>query len=105
MLFVQPGSLRLSVGASYRHNSARLYAYLRAKLYYSKDMGNIIRNEGETLLGDGDYVLVDGAAWFTIKGLSVRIITDENVMNVAVCHLGHEDEDPILGISGIDAAR
>ena len=33
-----------------------------------------------TKITDGDYTLIDGAAWFTVKGFSVRIhSTDEGV--------------------------
>lgn len=32
-------------------------------------------------LKDGDYLLVDGAGWFTVKGFSVRInSTDEGIV-------------------------
>ena len=37
--------------------------------------------DSDTKLHDGDYTLVDGAAWFTVKGFSVRIMsTDEGVV-------------------------
>ena len=35
--------------------------------------------EMDTQLVDGDYVLAEGAAWFTVKGFSIRIhSTDED---------------------------
>lgn len=44
----------------------------------------------DTNLTDGDYVLVDGAAWFTVKNIAVRIhCTDEGVV-VDMYPNGHE---------------
>lgn len=35
----------------------------------------------ETKLTDGDYILSEGAAWFSVKGFSIRIhSTDEGVV-------------------------
>ena len=46
-------------------------------------------------LPEGDYVLKDGAGWFSVNGLSVRIkATDEGVV-VDIYPEGKEDEDSI----------
>lgn len=47
------------------------------------------------MLKDDDYTLVDGAAWFTVGGLSVRIRSFEGGAAVSIYHLGQEDEDCI----------
>lgn len=33
----------------------------------------VVSADKEVKLADGDYVLVDGGAWFTVKGFAVRI--------------------------------
>ena len=50
-------------------------------------------------IGDGDYNLVDGAAWFSIGGRSIRL---RKVLHAgtwfieAQCYrMGKEDEDPV----------
>ncbi len=54
-------------------------------------------------IGDGDYILRDGAAWFTVGGFSVRLAkTDEGV----VCDVyaeGVEDGDPIASCYAFDS--
>lgn len=53
-------------------------------------------------LKDGDYTLVDGNAWFTIKGFSVRIHgTDEGVI-VDVWNKGEEDGDVVASTYAFD---
>jgi hypothetical protein len=43
-------------------------------------------------LKDDDYTLEEGAAWFTVKGFSIRILsTDEGVV-VDIYELGNEWE-------------
>ena len=44
---------------------------------------------------DGDYELVDGAAWLAVKGFSVRIFSRENGIDVFIYKNGAEDEGPI----------
>ena len=56
---------------------------------------------GKELLDD-DYILTDGAAWFTVKGFSVRIhSTDEGVV-ADVYAEGREDEDAIASTYAFD---
>jgi hypothetical protein len=50
----------------------------------------------ETKLKDGDYVLVDKAAWFSINGLSIRISAHSG--GVGVCVYGNGDE-----LEGLDS--
>ena len=53
-------------------------------------------------LVDGDYLLADDAAWFTVKDFSVRIKgTDEGVV-VDIYELGREDDDPIASTYALD---
>lgn len=53
-------------------------------------------------LKDGDYTLVDGNAWFTIKKFSVRIHgTDEGVI-VDVWNKGEEDGDVVASTYAFD---
>ena len=55
------------------------------------------------LLNDTDYVLVDGAGWFTVKGFAVRIhSTDEGII-VDVYKDGAEMESPIASTYAYDA--
>lgn len=57
---------------------------------------------GEPLLPDGDYILRDGAAWFSVGGFALRVTThnyeDPGSLRVWVCPLGTQGEvmgDPI----------
>lgn len=53
-------------------------------------------------LVDGDYLLADDAAWFTVKDFSVRIKgTDEGVV-VYIYELGREGDDPIASTDAFD---
>lgn len=53
-------------------------------------------------LEDGDYVLINQAGWFTVKGFSVRIhATDEGVA-VDVYVNGKETDGPISSAYGLD---
>jgi hypothetical protein len=46
-------------------------------------------------LKDGDYLLIEGAGWFTVKGFSVRVhMTDEGVI-VDIYGQGKEMDSPI----------
>ena len=57
----------------------------------------------DTSLKDGDYTLVDGNAWFTIKNFSVRVhATNEGVV-VDVWDKGKEDEDIIASTYAFDS--
>ncbi|MGH9691022.1 MAG: hypothetical protein ACRD4C_08095 [Candidatus Acidiferrales bacterium] len=54
-------------------------------------------------LTDDDYILVDGGAWFTVKGFSVRIhSTDEGVI-CDVYKLGDEMEGVIASTYACDS--
>lgn len=46
-------------------------------------------------LPENDYVLIDGAAWFTVGNNSVRIVLHAGELRIAVYPLGHEMENPI----------
>lgn len=51
-------------------------------------------------LTDGDYVLSEGRAWFTVGGRSVRIVDDgEGYLHVFVYELNNEMHDPIADIT------
>ena len=53
-------------------------------------------------LKDGDYTLVDGNAWFTIKNFSVRIhATDEGVI-ADIYIKGKEDDDVVAATYAFD---
>ncbi len=52
---------------------------------------------------DGDYILVDEAAWLTVKNFSIRIhSTDEGVI-ADIYKKGHENEDTIAATYAFDA--
>lgn len=52
---------------------------------------------------DGDYTLVDGAAWFTVKGFSIRIkATDEGVL-ADIYKRGAEADECIAGSWALDS--
>lgn len=46
-------------------------------------------------LKDDDYVLEEGAAWFTVEGFSVRILSVDEGLWIAVYKNGEEMEDPV----------
>jgi len=53
-------------------------------------------------LKDGDYTLVDGTAWFTIKKFSVRVYaTDEGIV-ADIWIAGKENEDVIASTYAFD---
>jgi len=47
---------------------------------------------------DGDYVLTDGAAWFTVEGMSIRIYSTHKEVRVNVYREGQEMEQSIASI-------
>lgn len=54
----------------------------------------------ELELGEGDYVLKDGAAWFTVGTRSVRIVeNDAGVLMISVWPKGREMEEPYSEIT------
>jgi hypothetical protein len=53
-------------------------------------------------LKDDDYTLTEGAAWFTVKSFSIRILsTDEGVV-VDIYNEGEEMELPIASTYAFD---
>jgi hypothetical protein len=52
-------------------------------------------NLQETELQDGDYILTDNAAWFTIKGFSVRIHDTNSGIAVNIYEFGREMDFPL----------
>lgn len=54
----------------------------------------------ESSLSDGDYVLEEGSAWFTVGAASVRIHASEEGVRVAIHPLGSESE-PAVSEAGI----
>lgn len=54
-------------------------------------------------LKDDDYVLEEGAAWFTVKGFAIRILsTDEGVV-VDIWKDGEVMDSPIASTYAFDA--
>ena len=49
----------------------------------------------DTNLTDGDYLLVDGAAWLAVKNLSIRIRSDDEQTIVEIYPLGKEMDEAI----------
>lgn len=49
----------------------------------------------DTVLHEGDYLLVDNLAWFTVKGFSVRVAGTEDGVAVDIYGLGREMDDAI----------
>ena len=54
-------------------------------------------------IGDGDYILTDGAGWFEVGGFAVRIKKDDEGVIVDVYKSGHEDEDSIVSCYAFDS--
>jgi len=54
-------------------------------------------------LEDGDYELVDGAAWLAVRGFSVRIFSTDNGVDVRIYKNGAEDEGAIAGTFAADS--
>lgn len=52
---------------------------------------------------DGDYELVDGAAWLAVRGFAVRIFSRENGIDVFIYKNGAEDEGPIASTFAADS--
>jgi len=54
-------------------------------------------------LEDGDYELVDGAAWFAVRGFAVRIFSTDNGIDVRIYKNGAEDEGAIAATFAADS--
>ena len=54
-------------------------------------------------LEDGDYELVDGAAWIAVKGFSVRIFSTDSGIDVSIYKNGGEDEGAIVATFAADS--
>ena len=54
-------------------------------------------------LEDGDYELVDGAAWLAVKGFSVRIFSRKTGIDVYIYKNGAEDKGPIAATFAADS--
>jgi len=48
-------------------------------------------------LVDGDYLLADRAAWFTVDDFSIRIYTVDEGVFVDIYKFGYENRDAIAG--------
>ena len=46
-------------------------------------------------LQEGDYELVDGGAWFSVKGAAIRIHSTDEGVEVDIYRDGKEDEDAL----------
>jgi hypothetical protein len=63
----------------------------------------VLRKDREMNLIDSDYVLTEGAAWFTVKGFSIRIhSTDEGVV-VDVFKAMEEMSGPVASTYAFDS--
>jgi hypothetical protein len=63
----------------------------------------VFRKDREMNLIDSDYVLTEGAAWFTVKGFSIRIhSTDEGVV-VDVFKAMEEMSGPVASTYAFDS--
>jgi hypothetical protein len=56
-----------------------------------------------TELKDGDYVLTEGAGWFTVKGFAIRILSTDEGIVVDVYRDGNEMDSPIASTYAFDA--
>ena len=54
-------------------------------------------------LKEGDYELVDGAAWFTVKGAAVRIHSADEGVVVDIYRNGAEMEDAVASAYVFDS--
>lgn len=54
--------------------------------------------ETETSLADGDYILTDEAAWFTVGDKSVRIVKND-AFRILIFEIGHEMDEPIAQVT------
>jgi len=57
----------------------------------------------KTCLSDGDYTLLDGAAWLKVGGFAVRIKKDDEGVIVDVYKDGREDEESIVSCYAFDS--
>ena len=44
---------------------------------------------------DGDYILKDGCAWFTVKGFSIRVAATDEGVACDIYPLGKEGDDAL----------
>ena len=56
----------------------------------------------ETVITEGDYI-IEGGAWFTIKGFSIKIQETDDGIIVHTYALGKEDELPICANQFFDS--
>ena len=56
-------------------------------------------SQGDVLLKDGDYTLIDGSAWFSVKNISIRIFEMNGGVEVAIYALHEEMADPLATAS------
>ena len=67
-------------------------------------MTEIIRKDEETYIGDGDYVLADGRAWFTVKNhFAVWLRATDEGMVVDIFVNGVDGDEPIASAYAFDA--
>ena len=48
-------------------------------------------------LSEGDYILKDGAAWFTVSGFSVRVRTANDGSVICSIYNEGQEDGPVLG--------
>ena len=75
----------------------------RSWVEYLEDRLPESRVDAGVALGDGDYRLIDAAAWFTVKGFSVRIASTDEGLAVDVYALGREGDAPLGGTWVLDS--
>jgi hypothetical protein len=57
----------------------------------------------ETPLQDGDYLLSEGAAWFTLKGFSIRLVGTDDGVVVNIYANGREMDDALAIAQAFDS--
>ncbi len=57
----------------------------------------------QSYLIDGDYILVDEAAWLTVKNFSIRIHSTDEGVNADIYKNGHENQGAIAAAYAFDA--
>ena len=57
----------------------------------------------EKSLRDGDYLLPEGAAWFTLKGFSIRLVGTDDGVVVNIYANGREMDDALATAQAFDS--
>lgn len=71
------------------------------EVIHEKPDGHIVDDSHDVPLSDGDYKLVDGAAWVSYKNIAIRISATDEGIGATFYALDHEGDDDIAYASAL----